>query len=212
MWSWFSFGSPSGAPRPRPARAERFRTNLLSTNLGEVVDISASGARVRTPRRARVEVGQIVAVNLRSPQCKVVVQCRVVRAGWARGERGFDVSLAFLDATPGLRSAIAHLGRFGFIPRMDNAAAVGGAGTSIPRPRKPLPDYYGVLGVMPNASNDEIRAAYHGLAREHHPDHTRNAESVGVFESLVQAYQVLRDPGRRSAYDAARDAYDRTAA
>ena len=46
--------------------------------------------------------------------------------------------LAFLDATPGLRSAIAHLGRFGFIPRMDNAAAVGGAGTSIPRPRKPL--------------------------------------------------------------------------
>jgi len=210
VWSWFSFGTPSGAPRPRGARAERFRTNLLSTNLGEVVDISASGARVRTPRRSALEVGQIVPLTIKSPQCKVVVHCRVVRAGRASGARGFDVSLAFLDAKPALRAAIAHLGRFGFIPRMD----IGGASEARPgpRPRKPLPDYYGVLGVMPNAPAEEIRRAYHALAKQHHPDHSQNANSVGVFESLVQAYNVLRDPARRSVYDAEREAHDRTAA
>jgi hypothetical protein len=199
-------------PRPRPARAERFRTNLLSTNLGSVMDISASGVRVRTPRRAGVSIGQVVPLTLRSPQCKVVVQSRVVRAGWARGERGFDISFAFLDATPGLRTAIAHLGRFGFIPRMANASPADDPGPRTQRPRKVLPDYYGALGVKPDASPDEIRRAYHALAREHHPDHSQNAESVGVFESLVQAYQVLRDPASRSGYDAAREAQGRSAA
>jgi molecular chaperone DnaJ len=64
------------------------------------------------------------------------------------------------------------------------------------------PDYYKVLGVGKNASEDEIKKAYRKLARQYHPD--RNAGDKRAeerFKQISQAHDVLSDPDKRKAYD-----------
>jgi DnaJ-class molecular chaperone len=65
-------------------------------------------------------------------------------------------------------------------------------------------DLYGVLGLDAGASAEEITRAYRRLARDLHPDTSRGASSADHFAALTTAYEVLRDPGRRAAYDRAR--------
>ena len=63
-------------------------------------------------------------------------------------------------------------------------------------------DYYGVLGVGKDASADEIKKAYRKLARKHHPDvNPGDAEAEERFKEIAEAYHVLGDEERRSAYD-----------
>lgn len=67
------------------------------------------------------------------------------------------------------------------------------------------PDYYARLGVQPSASPEEIRAAYREKAQETHPDHNpEDSEAAERFQAVKEAYEVLRDPERRDAYDRAR--------
>ena len=65
-------------------------------------------------------------------------------------------------------------------------------------------DFYDVLGVPKNASDDEIKKAYRKLAMKHHPD--RNQGDTGKtaedkFKEAKEAYEMLSDPQKRSAYD-----------
>jgi DnaJ-domain-containing protein 1 len=68
---------------------------------------------------------------------------------------------------------------------------------------------YDHLGVTPEASQEEIKRAYHSLARRHHPDTHAGAEAAVLEEArrrmvvLNGAWAVLGDPDRRRAYDAA---------
>lgn len=63
-------------------------------------------------------------------------------------------------------------------------------------------DYYTILGVAKSASEDELKKAYRKLAMQYHPDKNHgNAEAEKKFKSINEAYDVLKDPQKRAAYD-----------
>jgi len=62
-------------------------------------------------------------------------------------------------------------------------------------------DYYQVLGVSRNASDEEIKKAFRRLAKQYHPDRNREAGAEERFKEINEAYQVLSDPEKRRRYD-----------
>jgi curved DNA-binding protein len=62
-------------------------------------------------------------------------------------------------------------------------------------------DYYAVLGVARNAAQDEIKRAYRKLARKYHPDVSTEPDAMTRFKEVGEAYEVLKDPEKRAAYD-----------
>ena len=64
-------------------------------------------------------------------------------------------------------------------------------------------DYYAALGVTREASADEIKRAYRKLARKYHPDVSKEADAEARFKDVAEAYDALKDPERRAAYDTA---------
>jgi curved DNA-binding protein len=62
-------------------------------------------------------------------------------------------------------------------------------------------DYYEVLGVARDADADALKRAYRKLARKYHPDVSKEKNAENKFKELQEAYEVLRDPEKRAAYD-----------
>src|SRR5919197_4144644 len=62
-------------------------------------------------------------------------------------------------------------------------------------------DYYGTLGVAPDAGPDEIKRAYRKLARELHPDVNGDPSAQERFREVSTAYEVLSDPEKRRIVD-----------
>lgn len=62
-------------------------------------------------------------------------------------------------------------------------------------------DYYKVLGLTKEATQDDIKRVYRKLARKYHPDISKEANAEEQFKEVGEAYEVLKDPEKRAAYD-----------
>jgi len=62
-------------------------------------------------------------------------------------------------------------------------------------------DYYKTLGLARGASDDDVKKAYRRLARKFHPDVSREKDAEERFKEIAEAYETLKDPQKRAAYD-----------
>ena len=63
-------------------------------------------------------------------------------------------------------------------------------------------DYYEILGVQRNSSDDDIKKAYRKLAMKYHPDRNKGDKSAEAkFKEINEAYETLKDPQKKAAYD-----------
>ncbi len=67
-----------------------------------------------------------------------------------------------------------------------------------------MKDYYGLLGVAPDASSELIKTAYRRKAAQFHPDRNPEADAAAKFRAVQEAYETLADVERRKAYDETR--------
>ena len=202
------FGFLGGAkPTPQALvdkrRYPRFTTTVITCSLGDVVDLSAGGIRLRGRGKTPVCRGQIVPITLKAHDSQTITKARVVhirRVGLRTWEAGF----AFVDLRPALVNDIENLCQNGEIPHW----------TYIPprmvQAEASLPDYYGTLGLKQNAKIVDIRKAFHLRAKKYHPDVNPDAGASANFMRVIEAYKVLKDPDKRKKYDllyADRDQY-----
>ncbi|CAE6803633.1 Curved DNA-binding protein [Paraburkholderia domus] len=62
-------------------------------------------------------------------------------------------------------------------------------------------DYYEILGLERGASQEDVKRSYRKLARKYHPDISKHTDAEDRFKELGEAYDVLKDPEKRAAYD-----------
>lgn len=196
---------PSAPPRER---AQRFVTAGMTCPIGEVVDMSASGLKIRSDRKPDVQPGQKMMLRVQTHfQQLVMTACvRWVR----RGTGGWHTGVQFVDLKPGMKEMLGAFAEFGFVDTgsMGPTRGVRNAKAADAHAQRPLvtaevevEDLYAVMGLKPDTSPEELHDAYRQLAKRYHPDVNGSLEAAEKFASVGKAYSVLQDPEKRKRYD-----------
>ncbi len=186
--------------------APRQSTETINCHLGEVIDISSTGVRIRCSGKPPFTPGSVsmITFTYNGGKLKVGVQERWrKRVGW---RNTYEAGLMFVKNSPSVIKAIESLVKFGFLcpdavedenPRpQSNAKPKTKVKVSLS-----LPDHYAILGLTPDAKGEQIHAAYRTMARRFHPDTSDAPDAEARFIDVCQAYKVLSDPQQRKTYD-----------
>ncbi|MEE9211099.1 MAG: DnaJ domain-containing protein [Phycisphaeraceae bacterium] len=188
-------------PHDPRRRHERHTSDVVTCELGDLLDISASGMRIGCKGKPPVNPGKAGNVKLKYPggALSITVLCR-----WRKraGFRRYELGLEFVNIAPAVTEAIDSLARFGFI-RTDSTTSKSNGPKSRKRVRASveLPDYYKILGIEPDATAEDIKKAYRRLARETHPDVSHDKAAQEKFIQIREAYDILQDAEQRGTYD-----------
>lgn len=187
-------------------------SSLPAFNFGEVLDLSATGMRVRRPGKAIVAVGGVEKFVIDAGAGAVVLRGRVV---WVRKPSLFakhhEFGVHFVNVDKSLSDRLVHIGQFGF-----DVGAPAESTAEAKANRKVLAsieveDLYAILCVPENAHEDEIGRSYRTLVRRWHPDVCREADAGEQMARVSKAYKVLRDRELRRRYDEMRSTSARPA-
>ncbi len=233
--------NPFKQARESQERSEkRHRTVNVLCASGSIVDLSGVGMRVQSPSRPSARVGDVDSFGIKCGNESIAVAGRIVWVRRTKARpAAWEMGVRFVNVSPKVRStlrSIAEQGGGTSIPgteaqdRPTDARTVvsetyaGGDRRSEPTPQPDadqpslpalkieIENLYEVLSVGTDASRDEIRKAYHALARQLHPDVNRETDASARFTLVSKAYSVLRDDDLRARYDAMLQAANKAAA
>lgn len=147
-WPWSR--TPKRTPKDvaaSPRLGNRFTPIGLSCRLGDVIDLSATGARIRCVTKPLLNVGDVIRISVSNGTSKIETRARVV---WVRrspdSKSLFDVGVNFVELTPELMDSLVELARFGFLRPKAGGAASDAAGA---RPASSRPPASGTAGHRP---------------------------------------------------------------
>jgi hypothetical protein len=166
----------------------------LSCRAGRVLDLSGSGMRLCMAWKHAPRVGDVGTYTFGEGADEVGLMgtVRWVRPAGRLRKRA-EVGIEFVGLTPAKRDALRRLAISGDAGPLADAARE--------RVKVGFPDLYRMFGVSVYASQEDLRRAYHALAKELHPDRSTDPEADTKFAELNKAYSILRDRDLRARYD-----------
>lgn len=195
-------GNPKGKP-VLPRRDERFQTLGMSCPIGEIVDLSASGMKIRSKGKPDVIMGQSNQFVLKTSKQKLTVTGIVA---WVRRHsmlsKQYEIGIRFTDSRAGMREALIAFAKFGFVgPDHGTKTQSGSSKRVVAKASIVVENHYKVLGVERTATEEEVRRAFWALAKAYHPDNNSDPAAEVKFRKINEAHEVLRDTDKRKCFD-----------
>ncbi len=161
---------------------------------GRVLDLSGGGMRLCMAWKHAPRVGDVATYTFGgvTEEVGLMGTVRWVRPAGRMRKRA-EVGIEFVGLTPSKRDALRRLAISGDAGPLVDAAKE--------RVKVGFPDLYRMFGVSVYASQEDLRRAYHALAKELHPDRSADPDADSKFAELNKAYSVLRDRELRARYD-----------
>ncbi|MCB9845700.1 MAG: DnaJ domain-containing protein [Phycisphaeraceae bacterium] len=203
-------------------RDVRYPTDGYSCPLGAVLDVSASGLRLRSTKKPEAAVGDVISLAVRSSRQLLTVSGRIA---WIRRKglrnASYEIGVRFADQREGIRHAVEQFARVGHVDTKgtgplkpeDGPSHAGERNTpnptsepapsqnSVPAAAIEVEDLYALLEIDSTATGEDIRRAYRALALRYHPDRSPGEASAERFDRAAKAYRVLKNPVTRARYD-----------
>lgn len=176
------------------ARLDTGGSGDLLCREGRVLDLSGGGMRLCMAWKHAPRVGDVATYTFGegAEEVGLMGTVRWVRPAGRMRKRA-EVGIEFVGLTPAKRDALRRLAINGDAGPLVDAAKE--------RVKVGFPDLYRMFGVSVYASQEDLRRAYHALAKELHPDRSTDPEADSKFAELNKAYSVLRDSELRARYD-----------
>ncbi len=177
----------------------RMSTKGLSCHAGNVLDMSGGGMRVVVPWKSAPRVGdpETYIFGEGPDEIRLMGTVRWVRPAGRLHKRA-EVGVEFVGLTEGKRAALRRFAATG-----DGSAVLAeqNAEAGQSRVRVEFPDLYKIFHLSVYASQEDIRRAYHKLAKTIHPDRCDAPDAEAKFAEVQKAYSILRDRELRAKYD-----------